>query len=53
MTTKPDDIPQDIWDAALSVYRNLWNNRADDLSEFKRGQDVEEIARAILAERSK
>jgi hypothetical protein len=38
------DIPQDVWDAALELWGVLFTNRPSD---------IEEIARAILAERER
>lgn len=46
MPGKPDDIPQDVWDAASAVYAQL----TVDVGEW---HDKVHIARAILAERER
>lgn len=40
--TKPDDIPQDIWDAAIKSVRSAWRRKSNA---------AEGCARAIMAER--
>ena len=47
---KPEDIPQDVWEAAQGANDALWALAAND-DEYH--QDTEAIARAILAERER
>lgn len=42
---KPDDIPQDVWDAATTTYHAVLD------AEPVTGHSLEIVARAILAER--
>lgn len=49
MSAKPDDIAQDVWDAAVAVGRTVCRNLDyDDVTV-----EVTAIARAILAERER
>jgi hypothetical protein len=56
MATKPDDIPQDVWDAAASVFNDLdspnldYRAAAHEVSAA-RVDDIRMIARAIQTER--
>lgn len=45
--SKPEDIPQDVMDAAQAVVRGLWDRDRDS------GENAEAIARAIMAERER
>lgn len=46
--SKPEDIPQDVWDVALRVWAELLT--ADHVGDPEVAhRDVDEIARAILA----
>jgi len=51
MTTTQQAIPEDIMKAAEDLYAQLWAKQSADIDDIERGQDVEAIASAILAER--
>jgi len=48
MSAKPDDIPQDVWDAASSAFFRMDPEGASEMTNPE-----EPIARAILAERER
>lgn len=47
---RPDDIPKDVWDAAVDVART-WYHEEWEPTEYIQRTLVEGIARAIMAER--
>lgn len=48
--SKPDDIPQDVWEVARNVYGSLWAQQSNsEIGGTEREEDVIDIARAILA----
>ena len=47
--SKPDDIPQDVWDSAIKCAETACRNLPDDYGDL--AVEVTAIARAILAER--
>lgn len=55
--SKPDWCPEDVRDAAQSVYFDLQAvnlyNPEESLSDREEQEDIEDIARAILAERER
>ncbi len=50
--SRPEDIPQDVWDVALRTWAEMLTVDHDHNTELAAG-DVEEIARAIFAERER
>lgn len=53
--TKPDDIPQDVWDAAEDAFDTLLCNdiQASGTAAQFRIDSITPVARAILAERER
>jgi hypothetical protein len=51
MSGKPDDIPEDVWRAAMKCAGTVCRNLPDDYGDLT--IEVEAIARAILAERNR
>ena len=49
--SKPDDIPQDVWEAAYAVLVKLMRGALATVNGKTAMQDIETIARAIMAER--
>lgn len=58
--TKPDDIPQDVWDIAASAYFGAWNAHdehfnpaSNSISDGLSLRFIEASARSIMAERKR